>query len=157
MAVALTRTDRQPEWRTLLILGRVSNLPTVWSNCLAGWLLGGGGSAGRFGLLGLGASCLYIGGMFLNDAFDSEFDSQHRQERPIPSGLITVSKVWGWGLGWLVAGTLLLSLLGPGPIVFALLLASSILVYDAIHKAVTLSPLLMALCRFLLYLVAASA
>ena len=25
--------------RTLLILGRVSNLPTVWSNCLAGWWL----------------------------------------------------------------------------------------------------------------------
>ena len=26
--------------RTLLILGRVSNLPTVWSNCLAGWIMG---------------------------------------------------------------------------------------------------------------------
>ena len=29
--------------RTLLVLGRVSNLPTVWSNCFAGWLLAGGG------------------------------------------------------------------------------------------------------------------
>src|ERR1041385_1224412 len=109
--VALARTDTQRDWGTVLILGRVSNLPTVWSNCLAGWLLGGGGSALRFGLLSLGASFLYIGGMFLNDAFDSEFDSQHRKERPIPSGSITVGKVWGWGLGWLIAGTLLLSLL----------------------------------------------
>ena len=25
-------------FRTFLTLGRVSNLPTVWSNCLAGWL-----------------------------------------------------------------------------------------------------------------------
>ena len=30
--------------RTLLILGRVSNLPTVWSDCLAAWWLGGGGN-----------------------------------------------------------------------------------------------------------------
>ena len=25
------------------MLGRVSNVPTVWTNCLAGWLLAGGG------------------------------------------------------------------------------------------------------------------
>ncbi len=28
-------------WRTWLKLGRVSNLPTVWSNGLAGWALSG--------------------------------------------------------------------------------------------------------------------
>jgi 4-hydroxybenzoate polyprenyltransferase len=95
--------------------------------------------------------------MFLNDAFDSEFDRQHRTERPIPSGAISVGKVWGWGLGWLVAGVLLLSLLGSTAMACALILASTIVLYDAIHKAVTLSPLLMALCRFLLYLVASAA
>ena len=30
---------------TLLALGRVSNLPTVWTNCLAGAMLAGGGSS----------------------------------------------------------------------------------------------------------------
>jgi UbiA prenyltransferase family len=157
MAVAVATSDGERDLRTLLTLGRVSNLPTVWSNCLAGWLLGGGGSAPRFGLLCLGASCLYLGGMFLNDAFDSDFDRQHRKERPIPSGAMSQSKVWGWGFGWLVAGILLLSLLGKTTMGLALILGSSILLYDAIHKAVTLSPLLMALCRFLLYLVAAAA
>ena len=34
---------KQALWKTLLDLGRVSNIPTVWTNCLAGWLLGGGG------------------------------------------------------------------------------------------------------------------
>ena len=36
--------ERRQFWYALLILGRVSNLPTVWWNCFAGWLLGGGGS-----------------------------------------------------------------------------------------------------------------
>ena len=60
--------------RILLILGRASNLPTVWSNCLAGWLLGGGGSLRRLGWLCVGATWLYVGGMYLNDAFDAQFD-----------------------------------------------------------------------------------
>ena len=64
--------------RTLLVLGRVSNLPTVWTNCLAGWLLGGGGDWTRFAWLCAGATLVYVGGMFLNDAFDAEFDAQGR-------------------------------------------------------------------------------
>jgi len=157
MDPALAITHKRQEWRSLLILGRVSNLPTVWSNCLAGWLLGVGGSARRFALLCLGASCLYIAGMFLNDALDADFDQQHRKERPIPSGMISAGKVWGWGFGWLVSGVLFLSLLGKVSMILALLLCGCILVYDAIHKAITLSPLLMAACRFFLYLLGAAA
>src|SRR6059058_5699428 len=99
----LTRTP-PPYWRTLLDLGRVSNLPTVWSNCLAGWWLGGGRHAEKLPFLFLGAALLYVGGMFLNDAFDAVFDRQYRPERPIPSGHITRSTVWKWGLYWLVLG-----------------------------------------------------
>src|SRR5437870_4696749 len=68
--------------RALLILGRVSNLPTVWSNCLSGWWLGGGRHAEKLPFLFLGAALLYVGGMFLNDAFDAVFDRQYRPERP---------------------------------------------------------------------------
>ncbi len=56
VSVAQAQTTLPRELRSLLILGRVSNLPTVWSNCLAGWLLSGGGGAIRFVLLCLGAS-----------------------------------------------------------------------------------------------------
>jgi len=88
--------------RTFLILGRVSNLPTVWSNCLAGWWLGGGGNFRNLPFLLAGATFLYVGGMFLNDAFDAEFDRRYRKERPIPSGMIELKSVWRWGLGgWL--------------------------------------------------------
>src|SRR3954467_14588405 len=81
--------------RTLLVLGRASNLPTVWSNCLAGWLISGAASVFGLLLLCASATCLYLGGMYLNDAFDVEFDRQNRKERPIPSGAISAGDVWG--------------------------------------------------------------
>src|ERR1043165_7364980 len=87
--------------RTLLLLGRVSNLPTVWSNCLAGWWLGGGGNFEKLPYLFAATTVLYIGGMFLNDAFDAEFDRVYRKERPIPSGKTSLEAVWRWGLAWL--------------------------------------------------------
>ncbi len=149
-------TRAGPSIRTLLVLGRVSNLPTVWSNCLAGWLIAQGGPLERLLLVCVGASCLYLGGMFLNDAFDVEFDRQHRAERPIPSGAISLRAVLLWGCGWLLAGVLSISFLGQAPVLLALLLAIAIVIYDAIHKMLLLAPILMAVCRFLLVLMASA-
>lgn len=143
--------------RTLLVLGRTSNLPTVWSNCLAGWILGGQGDWHLFTLLCLGATSVYVGGMFLNDAFDANFDRQYRKERPIPAGAISEAAVWLWSFAGLTTGTMLLIALGKGATLFTVLLVGCIVLYDAVHKLIVLSPLLMAACRFLLYLVAASA
>jgi 4-hydroxybenzoate polyprenyltransferase len=140
----------------MLLLGRVSNLPTVWSNCLAGWLLGGGGRAVDCLVLALGASFLYVGGMFLNDAFDEEFDRANRRERPIPSGQIEVCEVWRWGWSWLGVGLVSLVWLGWWPALLGVLLVGAILLYDAVHKWVAFAPILMALCRVLLYWVAAA-
>ena len=142
--------------RSLLILGRVSNLPTVWSNCLAGWWLAGGGDWRSFALLCFGATCLYVGGMYLNDAFDAQFDQQHRPERPIPSGAIRAATVWKWGFGWLVIGILSLAIFGQVTLLCAMFLVIAILVYDAVHKLFAFSPVLMAACRFFLILLAAS-
>ena len=149
-------TGNMSKLRALLILGRVSNLPTVWSNCLAGWLLGGGGEWGRFAVLCLGATLLYIGGMFLNDAFDAGFDREHRPERPIPSGAISEQEAWVWGCFWLDSGTIILEKKKKSGAFLALLLACCILLYDAVHKRTSLAPLIMAGCRLLLYLVSAA-
>ncbi len=140
--------------RTLLVLGRVSNLPTIWSNCLAGWWLSGGGNIWKLPLLLLGASSLYTAGMFLNDAFDVEFDRLRRPSRPIPSGAITLDRVlvWGWSLS--AAGILLLIFCGKAAGALAVILAICIVVYDLAHKAVTASPWLMGLCRFWVYVIA---
>lgn len=142
--------------RTLVILGRLSNLPTVWSNCLAGWWLGGGGNLGNLSWLFLGVSALYLGGSFLNDAFDADFDRQHRPGRPIPSGAISLLAVWGCGLGWLALGALSLIAIGKTTGALAIVLLVCIIVYDATHKVFTASPWLMGACRFWIYVVAGS-
>lgn len=70
-----------------LKLGRVSNLPTVVTNALAGFVLASGGMPGAVILpVMLAAALAYTGGMFLNDAFDAEFDRVHQPFRPIPAG-----------------------------------------------------------------------
>src|SRR5690349_2779602 len=141
---------------TLLVLVRVSNLPTVWSNCLVGLLIAGSASIPKLLLLCGGTTALYIGGMYLNDAFDVEFDRLNRKERPIPSGAISVGDVWGYGLSWLGLGLVLVYFFNTTTFALAVALVFSILLYDAVHKAITFSPVIMAMCRFFLFLLAAS-
>ncbi len=140
----------------LLTLARVSNLPTVWSNCLAAWLISG--VAPSWGLLPLmlGASLLYAGGCTLNDACDAKWDAQHRPERLIPSGILSRRSVWIIGLTEMAAG--LAAIVGAGVSVWwpAPALAAAILLYDAWHKQSPLSVIIMGACRWLLYLTAAS-
>lgn len=144
-------------WRTFLILGRVSNLPTVWSNCLAGWWLGGAGNVGKLPWLVIGMTCLYLGGMFLNDAFDADFDRQHRAERPIVSGAMSLEAVWRWGLAWLASGAFCLIWLGSLTGTLGVALLVCIVLYDALHKMIPAAPVLMGACRLLVYVIAASA
>ena len=152
-----TSAIRKPSLRTFLVLARFSNLPTVWSNCLAAWLVVGGTSWARYALVGAGATLLYTGGMFLNDAVDVDFDRRYRPERPIASGQIDPRLVWGLGLALLVTGWAAFAYFGAWPAIIAGVLAGVILLYDVVHKHTPLAPLLMAACRFLLYLLAASA
>jgi UbiA prenyltransferase family len=140
--------------RALLVLGRVSNLPTVWSNCVAGWWLGGAQNQQRLAWVLAGGTLVYTGGMFLNDAFDVEFDRKYRQDRPIPSGAISRCAVWMWGIGLVASGAA--AFFGAGLIagVIGLVLSGCVVAYDAAHKKIEYGPLLMGGCRFWLYLAA---
>ena len=151
-----TLSSTTPSWKSWLILARASNLPTVWSNCLAAGALGGGLETGRMVVVILSASAVYIGGMVLNDAFDADFDRQFRRERPIPSGAVSEQRVWQAGWSLMVAGVIGLAVQGWWTAVLSALLAGSVILYDAIHKRVTFSPVLMAACRFFLFVTVAS-
>lgn len=137
---------------TALRLGRVSNLPTVWTNTLAGAVLAGAGGFGaEFALPLVAFTLFYTGGMFLNDAFDAAIDARERPERPIPCGAVTAREVFAWGFGQMAAGIALLAVIGLAPTLAGLTLAAAITYYDWNHKTNPLSPLVMGLCRVLIY------
>jgi 4-hydroxybenzoate polyprenyltransferase len=144
-------------------LGRVSNLPTVWSNTLAGTVAAGGEPWRLTTLLvAIGISLLYVAGMYLNDAFDREIDARERPERPIPAGQVSADSVFAIGFALTLAGlgfVLWASATGNlqnswPPMLSGLLLAGAILFYDWNHKGNALSPFFMGLCRVLAYLTA---
>jgi 4-hydroxybenzoate polyprenyltransferase len=138
--------------RTALRLGRVSNLPTVWTNTLAGAVLAGAGGFGpEFAVMLLAFSLFYTGGMFLNDAFDAGYDAVQRPERPIPSGEIGGREVFGYGFGLMGGGIALLAWFGIAPAIAGLTLATAITFYDWHHKKNMLGPVVMGLCRVLVY------
>lgn len=141
-----------------LHLARISNLPTVWTNVTAAWLLSGGGlEDARLYWLILAGSLLYTGGMILNDAADVKFDRKHRPERPIPSGLVSAKAAWSVGVGMLLIGAWLA--IGKGwahPLFIAGLLVC-IVFYDLYHKPWAGSVFVMGACRTMLVCMAGSA
>ncbi len=144
--------------RTYLQLGRVSNLPTVWSNVVAGSLLSGASPLAP--LAGLSLSLFYVAGMFLNDAWDAEIDARERPERPIPSGKITRREVFTVGGVLLLVAVVSLVAASPTPLaatLSGLCLAGFILIYNRHHKGNTHAPWLMGSCRALVYICAATA
>jgi 4-hydroxybenzoate polyprenyltransferase len=148
-------------WVDAIRLGRVSNLPTVWTNALAGIVLAGGAlRPAELILLFAAVSLAYVGGMFLNDAFDAEIDSRQRPDRPIPAGRVTRQAVITAGSAMLAGSVLGLGLIGfaTGTGLWAGLagtvLAGLILFYDWHHKANPLSPVVMGLCRVMVYVAA---
>src|ERR1700730_13007426 len=80
-------TARRSRPYAYLLLARCSNLPTVWTNVLAGTIASGAAFVkADVARIAVAVSLLYTAGMFLNDAFDREFDARARPSRPIPAG-----------------------------------------------------------------------
>jgi len=151
--------------RAALILGRVSNLPTVLSNAMAGIALAGIGTVD--GMTGgdlvsvviratVVLALFYIGGMYLNDAFDAEIDARERPGRPIPKGDATRGAVFAAGFALIGAGLVLAALSGVKAGLCGASLAGAILLYDVLHKRTAAAPAIMGLCRLLSYATAAA-
>ena len=148
-------------WQDAARLGRVSNLPTTWSNVLAAWILSSSGSLDiGFWILLVAITLFYLGGMFLNDAFDADIDAIDRPDRPIPSGRVKRRLVFQFGFFMLLGGGVFVALathFHGSDQMFAALLASLFLVgiivlYNIWHKSNPFSPMIMGASRFLIYI-----
>lgn len=156
------------QMKTWMTVGRVSNLPTVWTNTLAAALLASSARALAppsslvWILLLAMLSLLYLAGMLLNDLLDADWDQQHHNPRPITLGLVSRRQVrlatW-LALLLAAAAALGLSRLIEQPhwlLASVTLLVGCILGYNLLHKKYAHSVWLMGACRSALYLTAAA-
>lgn len=146
--------------RAYLLLARVSNLPTVWTNVIAGAALAGAAMEPRLVIgVALAVSCWYSAGMWMNDACDASIDAVQRNDRPIPNGDVSRREVWVGAVLLTVAGIAILWAVHADRAawLWVALLAAAISYYNVRHKADPFGPAAMGLCRGLIYVISASA
>jgi hypothetical protein len=138
-----------------LRMARVSNTPTTVSDTVAGAVLVSPAvAAGPVAVVAVAIALFYTAGMLLNDVMDVGVDRRERPERPLPSGQVSVRAASAATVALFVLGEILLLLEGWEPALAGLGLIGLIVLYDAWHKGNAISPLLMAACRAMVYVVA---
>ncbi len=119
------------------------------ADALAGFIYAGGAIGDWRAGLGLVAasSCMYAGGVALNDVFDAGRDAMERAVRPIPSGRTAKSHATILSIGLLALGVALAFLVSPRSGAVALALVAAIVLYDGLLKATAAAPAMMGACR----------
>lgn len=143
--------------RAYLLLARVSNLPTVWTNVLAAYVCSMAGLESLLTAL-VSLSLFYTAGMFLNDVCDVPFDTRARADRPIPNGDVGRAEALAITVVLFVAAAALLwrQPHASPALLWGLALIGAITIYDFSHKGKWYGPIVMGLCRALVYCVAAA-
>ncbi|QES09434.1 prenyltransferase [Streptomyces venezuelae] len=148
------RAGRARAWAELL---RVSALPSVPGDALAG-AAAAGGRPGRGTLSAIGSSlCLYEAGMALNDWADRAEDAAERPHRPLPSGRITPTAALTASAALTAAGLALAARAGRPALTVATALATTVWAYDLGLKHTPVGPATMATARALDLLLGATA
>ena len=157
--------DARPRSRPLVRLLRVPAVCTAPADVLAGYAVASAVSGAVDGplscwlpwpplaCLAAAGTCLYAGGMALNDYFDRARDADLNKSRPIPAGEVSPRTAAALGGGLLAAGVLFAAVGGwvggyPLPaVLIAAALAGLVLLYDGPLKATPLAPPTMGACR----------
>ncbi len=148
-----------PRWQAYLYshlaLARISNSPTVVSNTLAGAALAGAiWPDRRMVLVALAMVLFYTAGMYLNDLLDYAIDCRERPERPLPSGQVSRGAAVLVLLILFGVGCLSLWAVSALALLCGLILLGLIVCYDRWHKNNPFSPVIMALCRVMVFITA---
>ncbi|MCP5544662.1 MAG: UbiA family prenyltransferase [Akkermansiaceae bacterium] len=139
---------------------RVANLPSVVSNVWVGVAFGivmfeSDPNRPDFTpvpmmptlLLVAGACSLYLGGCFLNDWKDFDWDLRNRTERALPRGLFQRVSYLASAVGCLLVGVSLALLANPMTWPAVLVVVVSVLLYTWVHKRAVWSVVPMGFCR----------
>ncbi|WP_236059890.1 UbiA-like protein EboC [Chitinophaga rhizophila] len=135
---------------------RPANIVTAVADILAGIAISGflGSEVANYldHLLPVACMCLatiglYGGGVVFNDIMDAELDEVERPERPIPSGVISLTQAIVLGSYLLLVGILAAFTVGRITGFLALGIAACALIYDKWGKHQSWGPVNMGLCR----------
>lgn len=154
-------TQSNSFWAYLQLM-RPANIVTAWADILAGVAASGfirvvyeeitqGEILTNFlplGCLLIATTCLYSGGVVLNDAFDADLDAVERPERPIPSGRVSRYGAFILGSSLLSIGVLAASQVSWLSGCIAIGIAVTAVSYDGWGKHHSVfGPLIMGICR----------
>lgn len=144
--------------RGYLSVCRISNLPSIWTNVLCAAVLATGTFSWQSYLVpALAISSFYLAGMCLNDICDVSHDAVHRPSRPIPSGSVSLTGAILLTVALFSTGLFALVHSCREATHAAMVLIGAIVWYDLDHKKNPYSVLVMASCRFLIFMVTALA
>ena len=154
LSTNMTRISLRDRFGGHLAVARISNLPTVVTNVMAGVALAGVGWDARLIPLAAAMAMLYTAGMYLNDVCDYAIDEVERPDRPLVKGLVTRWEAAVVALLLFGGGLVCLAFVSTEALILGIVLVGFIVAYNAWHKSNPGAPFLMAVCRALVYITA---
>ncbi len=150
--------NAQGKLHALLSTARVANIPSVVSNVWLGVMVGliyGNSTASDTipllaGSLAVSGVLLYMGGNFLNDWMDRDWDKTHRPERALPRGLFPSRLYLTLAIALICGGLGFAALVHWRSAMVAGIIAVFIVIYTFWHKRGSWAVIPMGLCRALL-------
>jgi 4-hydroxybenzoate polyprenyltransferase len=140
--------------RSLAATLRLPNLPSVLSNTLSGMLFASAlyepGDLSYLPHALIAACCLYFSGNLFNDWADRSWDSIHRPERALPSGLFKPGRYLIGGVILTLTAWAVSAMASPAALLISIAITSFVILYTLLHKHSAWSVIPMALCRALL-------
>lgn len=152
--------------RAFAELGRISNLPTTFTNVMVGVAIGAYGAVEpidsgvvwtSIAIAWPAVACFYIAGMAMNDLVDVRLDAQERPQRPIPSGRVSRRAAAIFIIALFAIGVIVLSQINQTAVRTGLTLIVLIVLYNFLHARTAVSVLLLGLARGMVYAVGAAA
>lgn len=152
--------------RAFAELGRISNLPTTFTNVLVGtsialssqqFVLQDGKAALRVIVIWMAIACFYIAGMAMNDVVDARTDQAERPNRPIPSGRVSPRAALAFVVILTMAGLGMCAAFNLRTLIAGLALVAFIFLYNLLHSAHAASVVILGAARGMVYVIAALA